>query len=105
MQSLNARTASLEKSIGVSGKRPVGMTDLEFFRYIAEMPPEQNKLFKAAMSIEDLKAIIEAGILLLKNEMPPALFERFRNAREAHQYELSLSIFRGYIEEKHRANN
>lgn len=105
MQSLNARTATLEASIGVSGKRPAGMSDREFLRYRSEMPPAQHKLFMAAMSTEDRQAAIKFTESLLKMEMPPALFENYRRARENHDYELSMNILKGYFEGKHCANN
>lgn len=105
MQSLELRTANLEKTIGVNGARPTGMAGREFLRYLSEMPRAQNKLFKAAMSIEDIRSILKSCLPLLKDYMPPALYGQFLEARETGNSAASMAILKGYIEEKHRATN
>jgi len=103
MQNLNARTATLEKTIGSSGKRPAGMSDREFLRYLAEMPHAQKTLFKAAMSIEDVRSILKSCLPLLKNTMQPDVYAKFMLARETGNSAESIAILKGYIEGKRHA--
>ena len=109
MPNLEKRIAALEHSIGVSGKRPDGMTDAQFLRYLSEMPRPRHALFMREISNGDLAAVTNFGKAALADSMLSPEYEQFISAYERGDLSTSIRILKSHIEtrneqEQHHAN-
>ena len=98
MQKLEKRIAALEHSIGVSGKRPDGMTDAQFLRYLSEMPRPRHALFMREISNDDLAAVINFGNAALADSMLSPEYGQFMSAYERGDLRTSIRILKSHIE-------